>query len=237
MSQYYYKSLSVAVNHDPEEQDLQRFWTVEDAGVIADNQDEKFLRHYSETHITQQDNGSYNAKFPWKNNHPPLPDNYHICQRRTHLLVHRLAQSPGMLQTYDNILRDQVDRGFIEPVASEEDGATHYIPHHPVKKDSTTTPIRIVYDCSCRASAASANQSSLNDCLLTGPPFLNDLVSIILRFCTHQYGISTDIEKAFLHITLHKKDHDFIRFFGFQMPPIQTVNLIPTGFAQCYLDP
>ena len=94
-------------------------------------------------------------------------------------------------------------------MTSDEKTATHYIPHHSVKKDSTTTPIRIVYDCSCRISA---DQPSLNDCLLTGPPFLNDLVSIILRFRSNQYGIATDIEKVFLHIILHKKDRDFTRF-------------------------
>ena len=74
---------------------------------------------------------------------------------------------------------------------------------------SSTTPIRIVYDCSC---CESVDQPSLNDCLLTGPPFLINLVSIILRFCLNKYSVSTDIEKAFLHITLYPKDHDFTRF-------------------------
>ena len=207
--------LSMTANCSTDEQDLQKFWTVEDAGVAADNPDKKFLEHYSESHITRQTDGSYSAMFPWKDNHLPLPDNYQICQGRTRSLVHRLAQSPEMLQTYDNILKDQLNRGFIERVTSDKTTATHYIPHHPVKKDSTTTPIRIVYDCSCRVSA---NQPSLNDCLLTGPPFLNDLVSIILRFRSHQYGISTDIEKAFLHIILHKKDRNFTRFLWLSDP-------------------
>ena len=105
-----------------------------------------------------------------------------------------------------------MNRGFIEKVTdtTENPHKTHYIPHHCVKKNSITTPIRIVYDCSCRQSR---HQPFLNDCLLTGPHFLNDLCSILIRFRTHNYAISTDIEKAFLHVTLHDNDRDYTRFF------------------------
>ena len=72
--------LSMTANCSTDEQDLQKFWTVEDAGVAADNPDKKFLEHYSESHITRQADGSYSAMFPWKDNHPPLPNNYQICQ-------------------------------------------------------------------------------------------------------------------------------------------------------------
>ena len=68
---------------------------------------------------------------------------------------------------------------------------------------------------SCRGSG---NQPSLNYCLLTAPPFLIDLVSILLRFRLHKYGISADIEKAFLHIAVHPKDHDFTRFLWLSDP-------------------
>lgn len=197
------------MSHDTDAQDLQRFWEVEDVGVTTNAQDKTFLEQYSNSHITRQEDGSYSARFPWKDDHPPLPNNYSICEGRTRSLVHRLAQTAGMLQTYDSILKEQINRGFIEQVMPTSSSAVHYIPHHPVRKDSSTTPIRIVYDCSCRGSA---NQPSLNDCLLTSPPFLIDLVSIILRFRLNKYGVSTDIEKAFLHITLHTKDRDFTRF-------------------------
>ena len=117
---------------------------------------------------------------------------------------------------YDNILKDQLDRGFIELVTEPHSGfPTHYIPHHPVKKDSVTTPIRIVYDCSCRQSN---DHPSLNDCLVAGPQFLVDLCAILLRFRTHHYGLSTDIEKAFLHVTLKESDRDFTRFLWLSNP-------------------
>lgn len=85
----------------------------------------------------------------------------------------------------------------------------HYLPHHPVKKESTTTPIRIVYDCSCHGDG---NTASLNDCLMVGPPFLNNLCAILLRFRIHTFALSTDIEKAFLHVQLHPSDRNFTHF-------------------------
>ena len=66
-----------------------------------------------------------------------------------------------------------------------------------------------MFDGSCRQGKGSA---SLNDCLLVGPPFLNDLCSILLRFRVPTFAFATDIEKAFLHVKLHKSDMDYTRF-------------------------
>ncbi|XP_065883974.1 uncharacterized protein [Dysidea avara] len=212
-------SLHVITGHHQEECDLLRFWQIEDTAITQtepDQSDARFLQSYFVSHISRLTDGTYCAGFPWRGEHPPLPDNLEVCQRRTRSLAHRLAKSPGLLQTYDGILKEQLNRGFIELVTeADKSSPSHYIPHHPVRKDSATTPIRIVYDCSCRQSR---EHPSLNDCLLTGPPFLNDLTSIVLRFRIHLYGISTDIEKAFLHIALHEKDRNFTRFLWLSDP-------------------
>jgi len=123
----------------------------------------------------------------------------------------KLKHTPELLTIYDNIIKDQELRGFIEKVDGDDHTLenTHYLPHWPVKKDSVTVPIRIVYDCSCRGNANSAN---LNDCLTPVPPYLNNLCTILLRFHSHAFALATDIEKAFLHVQFHPDDRNFMKF-------------------------
>ena len=199
--------------------DLERFWSLESFGTTSPSNTDKqhdFLEDYITTSITRNPDRSYTTKFPWKDNAPPLPDNYKACEHRTRAMVRRLVSAPDLLKSYGNIIQEQIKRGFIEKV--EETTTTtkvHYIPHHPVHKESSTTPVRIVFDCSFHSSP---NSPSLNDCLLTGPPFLNDMCTILLRFRTFPYGLSADIEKAFLHVGLDDNDRDFTRFLWLSDP-------------------
>ena len=193
------------------EPDLEQFWSVEAIGtnIHEEQTDTAFLQTYQNKCISQTPEGTYIAKFPWKEDRAYLPSNFGTCKRRTLTLINKLRQTPELLQIYDNIIREQEQRGFIERVDEDTTDDVHYLPHHPVRKDSPTTPIRIVYDCSCRASS---NCASLNDCLMVGPPFLNDLCAILLRFRDHIFAFCTDIEKAFLHVKLHESDRNFTRF-------------------------
>ena len=201
------------MNLSVEDPDPQQFWSLEETGTVKPalpSTDEDFLHQYQSTSINQAKDGTYTARFPWKTDHPYLPSNFAVCERRTRNLVSRLTQSPALLHLYNDIISDQEKRGFIERLLSDhQPEQVHYLPHHPVKKDSVTTPIRIVFDGSCRQGKGSA---SLNDCLLVGPPFLNDLCSILLKFRVPTFAFATDIEKAFLHVKLDKADIDYTRF-------------------------
>ena len=144
-------------------------------------------------------------------------------------MAYQLAKTPMLLQIYGAIIDEQEERrGFIERVdCSKQHGSVHYIPHHPVRKESSTTPICIVYVCSCKQAP---NSPSLNDCLDPGPPFLNDLCAILLRFRQHNFASSSDIEKAFFDIHLDETDRDFTRFLWLSNPSDASSSFITLRF-------
>ncbi|XP_063435728.1 uncharacterized protein LOC134716648 [Mytilus trossulus] len=224
--------LNVISSHQLEETEIEKFWTLESIGIntCENKENNNYLQTYQNTAIDYE-NGKYTAKLPWKVDHPDLPSNMAIAKGRTDNIIRRLNREPDLLQKYSEIINEQEKRGFIERVPDMEDDNNnhmiHYIPHHPVKKDSETTPIRIVYDCSCKPQQ---DLASLNDCLMSTPPNLNDLTKILMRFRIGKYGISTDIEKAFLQIGLDKKDRDATRFFWLADPDDPRSNLTTYRF-------
>ena len=113
---------------------------------------------------------------------------------------------------YSRNIQEQQSKGFIKCADDQLTLQTsvHYIPHHAVEKDSTTTPIHIVFDCSCHQPS---RHSSLNDCLTIGAPCDNDLCALLVGFRSHCFGLSTNIEKAFLHVWLHPDDRNYTQFF------------------------
>jgi hypothetical protein len=157
--------------------------------------------------------GKYTARLPWKTEHPELPVNYKMVETMTRATVKRLAKE-GMLKVFANPIKDQQVRQYIQQVPTEQIAkGCHYIPYH-VKKDSQTTPIRIVYNCSNRGW----NGISFNDCVETGAPLQNDQIHLLIRFRTHAIGLVADVEKAFHHIKLHESDRDYFRWLWLSDP-------------------
>ena len=190
-----------------------QLWDIEFTGTVSQSNlcaSDPRIIDYINSSVCRQADGSYILKFPWKPNHPYLPSNHGICEKRARSLARKLSQTPHQLKTYGSIIAEQLTRRFIEKVAeSDVPQHCHFIPHHAVKKESATTPIRIVYDCSCRQSP---HHPCLNDCLEVGPPFLIDLCTLLLRFRMYNIALVTDIEKAFLHVQLDEVDRKFTHF-------------------------
>ncbi|XP_011687494.1 PREDICTED: uncharacterized protein LOC105449811 [Wasmannia auropunctata] len=93
-------------------------------------------------------------------------------------------------------------------------GPCYYLPHHPVLKDSSTSPIRVVFN----ASSTTSNGLSLNDCLLTGPKLQLDLPSIILKGRSHRLVFAADIAKMFRQIMIHTEESNFQRILWRSSP-------------------
>ena len=186
---------------------LRSFWDLESLGIQAPSSDPVSDQF---TSSIQRKEGRYEVSLPWREYHNPLPVNYHLCHKRLRGLLQRLKQEPDVLHEYDSIIRDQLEKGVVEVV--ENEGSTqakvHYLPHHAVvRRDKTTTKVRVVYDAS-----AKSNGPSLNDCLHTGPKFNQKILGILLRFRSYPTALIADIEKAFLMISISPRDRDVLRF-------------------------
>ena len=186
---------------------LKQFWELESLGIRED--DKSILDKFDQS--IQFVDGRYEVDLPWKDNCTVLPDNQLLCLKRLRGLWRRLRQSPPRLKEYDTLINDQLKNNIIEVVSDPDEkvpGAVHYIPHHLVMRpDQETTKLRIVYDASARGDGP-----SLNDCLHTGPKFNQKILDILLRLRTHRIALIADIEKAFLQISVTKKDRDSLRF-------------------------
>ena len=97
---------------------------------------------------------------------------------------------------------------MIEPIPSSQPptGAkVYYMPHHAIiHEDKSTTKSRVVFD----AFTKFPDSVSLNDCLYSGPKYNQNILDILLRFRVHHIAISSDIEKAFLMVSMSEEDRD-----------------------------
>ena len=105
-----------------------------------------------------------------------------------------MKKSKETIEQYDLQIQDQLQRGFIEEAQTlhKPKGALHYIAHFPEFKDSSTTKMRIVYDDSAKMNQQTA---SLNDCVYTGPNFLQGLTGMLLKFRVHQIAITAGLHR------------------------------------------
>ena len=175
--------LNILISHKEEEYDLEKFWKIERLGItpqVKENTQKEHLENFISINISYDDT-KYSAKLPWKEDHTPLPSNIEITRRRTDNVIRRLRDDQYLLNKYGDIIVDQEQRGFIEKVddANIRSDSAHYIPYHPVKKESAMTPIRIVYDCSCRQSDPPPLPK---DKLSSGSPFTVTGVPLVVHF-------------------------------------------------------
>jgi hypothetical protein len=237
-SEFNYANAAVAMlrstaEHFPGTQ-LETFWSLEDLGIKDSpysNDDEAALRRFNDT-IKFKD-GRYEVTLPYKDPDVELPSNYGKAIGCLKSLCHRFRDKPEVLLECDKIVKDQLQKGVVEPVESvSTPHKLQYIPHHPVvKTSSTTTKTRMVFNASAKAGKSGR---SLNDCLYRGPVFLQDLCGILVRFRLRPIGLTCDVEKAFLQVGLQESERDVCRFAWLKNPtrPPSDDNLLLLRFRR-----
>lgn len=137
-----------------------------------------------------------------------MPQNKEMALCRLQSTVRKL-KAEDLYKEYDAVLNEWLTEGIIERVpVQEEKDLDYYLPHRYIVKEGSTTRIRPVFDASAKERAS----PSLNECLHKGPNLIELIAVIFLRFRENKIGIVSDIKKAFLQISVNKRDRDFLRF-------------------------
>ena len=147
-------------------------------------------------------------------------------------LAKRLSKDPPLLQRYNDVIQQQLERDIIELAPLQPEGKVDYLPHHPVLTPAKSTKVRLVYDAS---SKARKGLLSLNDCLYRCPVLLPDLCGVLLRLRLKPVVLSADVEKAFLEINLQPTERDVTRFLWYKdmaKPGVIENNLVTYRFQR-----
>ncbi|XP_068240898.1 uncharacterized protein [Palaemon carinicauda] len=199
---------------------LENLWKLDTIGFTKEpfsHLEEKAVDLFKRT--TQYKTGKYVVQLPFKSDKHP-DSNY--ARAFAQLMSVKKSKNPQFFTDYPKILDEYLEENFIEPVplGTPVDGKVHYLSHHPVVKNSATTPIRIVFNASSRANP---NSFSLDDSLYTGPNLASKIQSMILMFLEMPFGLTADISKAFLRIEIVPEQRNFCCFLFFEDPEMTKI--------------
>ena len=172
-----------------------QIWNLDTIGIdpMSEAVNDKVATVYYEDTVVK-DQGKYWVELPFKVNHSHLKINYAMALGPMYNQVKRFKAHPEIPTAYNNIFEEQLKCGYIEEVFDDLTGpGTHYIPYYGVIKESSSTPLPIVFNCSAKSKMSDA---SLNDCLLTGPSLTENLFDVLLKYRTGDFAYCADISKV-----------------------------------------
>ncbi|XP_067204524.1 uncharacterized protein [Linepithema humile] len=207
---------------------LRSFWEVEELVLpSALSSDDKICEQHFVSTYTRLASGRYVVRLPFKPScKKDLGESYYLASKSLDRLEHRLSRNVKLSEAYQKFLHEYESLGHMAPLTLSEIAMkpNYYLPHHSVVKESSTSPVRVVFN----ASSASSNGVSLNDCLLTGPKLQTDLPSIILRWRMHRLVLVADIAKMYRQIMIHPDDTNYQRIIWRPNPdqPVEHYRLL-----------
>ena len=59
-------------------------------------------------------------ELPWKENYPAISSEYELCLSRLKCVKRKLLKEPEVIHEYNRTVEEQVNKGIVENVATEE---------------------------------------------------------------------------------------------------------------------
>ena len=159
------------------------------------------------------DQPHWDTSYPYCTDPATLPNNRSGAMGTFMNMEKRLEkESKEWRETYKGQVKDMVDRGaavkLTEKQIADWQGPVWYISNLAAPNpNSTTTPVRIVWNSSQQFKGV-----SLNDVLHKGPDVLNQIRAVILRFRSGRYAALGDIRKMYNSVWLKELEVHLHRF-------------------------
>ncbi|XP_058789767.1 uncharacterized protein LOC131663394 [Phymastichus coffea] len=185
---------------------LERFMAVEDLDYRpVKARDDVICKEYYVKTTTRNSSGRYTARLPFRPETFEIGSCKHRALQRLRALERKFSAKPAFQAEYKRESQGYLDLDHMTLCEDDVENG-YYLPHHAVVKESSeTTKCRVVFE----ASAKTSTGISLNDILLTGSIIQDTLLQQILRFRTHSFVITEDIEKMYRQVWVHPDDRKF----------------------------
>jgi len=197
----YFDPISSVISDSVVESNLDKMFSAEAIGIEEDISDFDKLKIEEFTENIEKIDGYYNVHLPWNDNIAEVKSNYSACVGILDRVLDKLNKA-GLYEEYNDVLDKQLCDSIIEEVSLEDvDVNDHvWIPHRPVIRESGTTKLRVVLNCSLKLGGS----PSLNEAAYPGVDLLTDLFQLLIKTRGNDYLVMSDIKSAFLMIKLSK---------------------------------
>ncbi|XP_058810607.1 uncharacterized protein LOC131675591 [Phymastichus coffea] len=206
---------------------FERFWLIEDLDHEPNkSRDEVACEQHYITHTQRDSSGRYIVRLPFRDSKFDLGNSKSQGLKRFDSLQAKFAKNPSLKIEYSKVMDEYISLGHMTLCEDNQDG--YFLPHHAVVKESSeTTKVRVVFDASSKTSTG----ISLNDTLIVGPTIQNTIFEQVLRFRTHSFVITTDIEKMYRQILIHPDDRKYQRILWYHKGEVKTFQLNTVTFG------
>ena len=169
------------------------------AGECSESHAQHTLKDQAELDLIRKNtklvNGEIWVDYPFIKDPACLPNNRASAVRVAEKVWASLKKD-NLLPAYNEQVQQILDRKAAVKLSKQEleeyEGPAQYISHHPVLKNSVSTPVRMVTN-----SSFNNGGKSLNSCMASGPNSLNPMLDVLLRFRCRECAMQYDLKKAY----------------------------------------
>lgn len=212
---------------------IEKFIELEDLGEkkLLSPEHQYSLRVYNKT-TCYNESGEIVVNLPTKLEIRDLESNYGNALRQFFYQEKKRLEDSDFNAAYVSYIQNLIETGRMSEVSPLMKNEGFYLPHHGVKKtSSTTTKVRPVFN----ASSKSRTGKSLNDCLCVGPNVQPELFEVLLRFREGRFVLKADVEKMYLQVKVNESQRKYQKILWRSSPedPIRhfTLNTVTFGLA------